>query len=585
MAIFSGFSFSPQLNDENVGGVSNYFENTPSDKFLTSYSPRLSKTVQLIPENETTFTYLSEQYGFSLLFPENKDCFSTFPLISFNILNETKIFSYGCHARVSNSTNRTGTDWFSFYPMDENNQSVLINQVLSFWDSTLETLPIYIEFMHSDSVAQYNYSIFRDVTAPIIVFGYDANEEGDIIPHSGSLPYFAKQITVYFDIIDNRNNTVSLFYTVNNQGFYHDMEIIAGNDTHPVHNIIQIAIPLWEELHEGENLIPFFVNDTAGNPSTVDLIGFIKDSEAPAFDNYGIQHHWLDISDTPLSDYKNPFSNVYEFQEIPVFHFSFEDSDISKITLFFEVPFAYNISELQPFSSGIDNDDLFIPKGDISTRILFNAEKISSTVWEIGIPADIWDDVGLDPVNVEIMVEDYAGNIAEFDFILIRNDNPLFFTYSKWFVLTFTVLILFLGSISASISSKISHLPRIPVEIAEHIDSIDPDLLDLLLHTVDPILAQKFVAYLHSLGEPFDLDYVTPPDLRSFLHTPFQPVDLKEIHTLITTFKMEPLSQEHFLREMLALSPEDRKAFLKKYMEANIDMDYKFDQNKDFEGV
>jgi hypothetical protein len=131
----------------------------------------------------------------------------------------------------------------------------------------------------------------------------------------------------------------------------------------------------------------------------------------------------------------------------------------------------------------------------------------------------------------------------------------------------------------------LSHLPRIPVEITEHIKSIDPDLLDLVLHTVDPILAQNFLAYLDRLGDHIDLDYVTPPDLRSLLHTSFQPVDLKEIHSLITTFKMEPLSQENFLREMLALSPEERKAFLKMYMEDNFDQDDFMNPDLDIEDI
>ena len=585
-AILSGFWNYSIANDEIIIDVPDLSNKSPMDKFPSSFSPQISGGNQTFPENETTFAFLSERYGFTLLFPENREIFRTFPVITFDILNETTVFSYDCLARISNTTNRTGTDWFSFSPSEENDQSVLIHHIVSFWDATLETVPIYIEFSHSNPVAQYNFTICRDVTAPIVVFGYELDEEGDVVPHLGSFPYFSDHVTLYFDIVDNCNNMVSLFYTVNNQGFYHDIEIIAGEDIHLVHNLFQVTIPLWEELHEGENLIPFLINDTAGNPSLVQWIGFIKDSEAPDFSNYGIKQHWLYVGETPLSEYKNPFSNVYEIQETPIFHFSFFETDIWKISLFLDVPFVYNISEMTPIPSGTDdNEDLLVPKGEVSTRIMFNARQINSSLWEIGIPIGIWNEVGLQPVNVEIFVEDYAGNVAEFDFILIRTNNPLFFTYSKWIVLTFTVLILFLGSISAVISSKVSHLPRIPVEITDHIKSIDHDLLDLVLHTVDPILAQNFLAYLHRLGDHINLDYVTPPDLRSLLHTSFQPIDLKEIHSLITTFKMEPLSQENFLREMLALSPEERKEFLKMYMEDNFDQDDLNDHNLDIEDI
>ena len=199
--------------------------------------------------------------------------------------------------------------------------------------------------------------------------------------------------------------------------------------------------------------------------------------------------------------------------------------------------------------AGIEEDeDFLLPKTDNLTRILFTARRINSTSWEVDILEGIWDEVSLEPVKVEIFIEDFAGNIAEFDFILIKNDHPLSFTYSKWIVFAFTVLILISGSVYATISYKMSKIPRIPVEIAEHIKFIDPDLLDLILQTANPMIAQKLIVYLHRLGDQVDLDYVTLPDLRALLNTPFQPVDLEEIHNLITTFKMEPLSQENFLR-------------------------------------
>ena len=112
---------------------------------------------------------------------------------------------------------------------------------------------------------------------------------------------------------------------------------------------------------------------------------------------------------------------------------------------------------------------------------------------------------------------------------------------------------------------------------------IDPELLEVVIEQVDQTKLRNVVKFCKDLKNPAEYEKILPPDIQEFLKIPLQFLNLKEIHILLTRYKMDSMQLEEFVREMIALGPEERNQFILKYMEntsedpGNLELDDKID--------
>jgi hypothetical protein len=116
---------------------------------------------------------------------------------------------------------------------------------------------------------------------------------------------------------------------------------------------------------------------------------------------------------------------------------------------------------------------------------------------------------------------------------------------------------------------KLAHLPDgvKPRDSKLEMASFDPDFIDLVLEPLDKVCMAKILDKFRNFGMDTNFEDFTDPEMLAFLDSSLQVLDLRELRLLLSRYHMNPVDREEFVREMLALSPLDRKHFLVKYME------------------
>ena len=516
---------------------------------------RSRKLPSLKPEQSNSTVFENNTVGFRLILPENKSIFNAFPKIKYEILNATLIEASFYRVSIFNTSDTP--EWDSFYPLDPNNSSHLLDvQFLQKWNQTNESIPIFINFYVETTGVTYSINITKDFIPPVFQIGFQLTSTGNLIDHSSEKTYFTESPLVYLWISDNIENEVSIFYTINNikysaNGFANDPLTVISNGT-----LSQLILKDFQHMPQGENTVYIYLNDTAGNPTYSQEFSFIKDTLAPLFASGDSQTHWVKADNSSLTKLYNPIYDSYEFDSKPDFSFSFKDKDIADFRI------------LLNFTKGIGHIGHPYPELDNITLEFESllSIKIDSNTYRVDFPDRFWEAMETNDLLFWLELEDNAGNINSKTLKLSRIMSQTSQTNS------FLLFLLLVGIIVISIVFTLLYSPiytklwkrHNPLE--EDLKLIDPELLDVVLPPIDSAKAQRVMELSKHNGNSLKGSGDLPPDLEDFLSSPMQLVDLSEIRMLLNKFQMDPLQQEEFLREMVALTPEERFEFLQNFM-------------------
>ena len=533
------------LSSESLNSASNGFVLDPSSASAMTYPLEVFPKITSIVDEKVEF-------GFSLTFPNDRVAFHSFPNVSISIENPLPIQQNNYYVRIQ-TENNASMEWMSFKPLDSVSISNFQALLHEYWNQSLEAESIYIDFYSEGSKSELlRYEIFKDLTTPTFAFSV---LDGDVgyVNYSAELSSktYRSSPTLKIFVEDNLIVPVTFCYTINNHFYSQDSRIIIGQFADMV-----ITLPEWDQLPEGINEIPLYVNDSAGNPSPIQYFRFVKDTLPP---NISIQSldSWIILNGTSLSEYYNPIYDSYEFTQNPRFTLTFPDADIVWVR------FYLNLTDLS-FGESIPESAIDELYGDI----VIDGSQINATTWSVYFPPSLWKMLSERLFSTTLSVYDAAGNEISISFNFYAKNAVVAEDSSDLFMRLVIVLLIAFGLSIFSFAIINQREKTVPLE--HDLKKIDPDLLDAILQPavpLDPYLEQKFTNHLNSLGKgDVDLGEMSSPDFQDTLKTPIQLVDIKEIRWLLSKFDMDPIEKEEFVREMLSLPQYERKAFLSRYM-------------------
>jgi hypothetical protein len=501
------------------------------------------------------------QYGFEIINIGNYSTHRQCPTIEIKINDNEIVQANTYDFKISNKVG-TATNWFKFDPNKPIDIQYINENLTHIWNLTPEVKPINISIVKGTQFTNpYEILLYKDLTAPSFEIGLDIDGNLNLVPFIGEERYYSKSPNLFLNISDNIKNTVTVFYTVASKVYNAFQLVTISGADNKAQNLLAIQIPSWTTVPEGKNEILVSVQDQAGNPSQVKIISFIKDTTPPELKSGVDGEPWMKIGETDIQTFENPIYQTYVLQEKPTFYFKFEDSRIQSVRLYL------NLSDIgltpTPAQSIANNyGDTFI-----------EANNCTDGIWVLNFPHRIWNEIGNKTLKLVLVVSDTAGNKAIFAFAIEKAINYPIQGNDKTADL-FRIIVWFISStVAASLISlyRLKKRARIrPLE--EELKEIDNDLLDAALAPVDHVKADTLTEYTEKLGKHFTINDITPPDLQDFLKTNIQLINISEIKLLLNKYRMDTVEQEQFIREMLALTPTERKQFLMDYME-----------NRDFE--
>jgi hypothetical protein len=515
----------------------------------------------------------TEIYGFELLFPNDNQYFQIFPSITLNITNFTVVNTNEYESKISSKEPSISIE-NSFDPENPDDWETLLNDLEFVWNQIEESIQISIDFsiINGESgIPLYHSAIFKDLTAPLFSFGFEFNDTGALIPYDGSIDYFNSNPFIYFNITDNLENVVDICLTVNTH-LHQISNLVSESSPNNQQEMLNITLPEWDEINEGLNYIPIFLVDSAGNPTSVEWLEIIKDTSPPEFRSNRPNRSWLRIGGADISEYENPIYDQYEIVENPIFNCQFADIDIESVKLIVELPdMDWDLDDVR-YSKYFN--DYSETNQTQNYKISIYSVQINFTNWVIEFPDIIWDQLQNQDMEMDIILNDFAGNTASYDFTVKHVStlsNFLSITESSTTFIALGVILYCIALISfltfsiRSVKEKYS-----PLE--EDLKKIDPEILEVVIHPLDQENLINVVKYCKDLKNPDEYEKILPPQIHDFLKVPLQILNIKEIHLLLTRYRMDSLHLEEFVREMIALGPKDRHQFLIDYME-NFDND------------
>ncbi|QEE17686.1 hypothetical protein DSAG12_03523 [Promethearchaeum syntrophicum] len=524
------------------------------------------KTDFLIPMDNSE--EISDLYGFELTFPNNNRHFQTFPNISLNIINSTLVQTNEYESKISSPVPSISIE-NSFDPENSNDWESFINDLEFVWNQIEESFPITIDFHITNGgsgIPLYQFAIYLDLTAPIFSFGYNFDNSSELIPYDGSNNYFNSNPNIYFNITDNLENVVDICLTVNTQ-LHRISNIVSKIPPTNQNDTIKITIPEWDKMNEGSNVIPIYLVDSAGNPTNIEWLHIRKDTTPPEFRSNLPNRGWLQVGDVDISTYENPIYQKYEIDKNPIFNCQFADTDIGNVKLMVDLPEAELEIEDDLYYSQLS--ELSESDQDENRKITLYAVQVNYTNWVIEFPDKIWDQLSNKNMKMSLILNDFAGNIASYDFTVRHVSSTSVFlsiTQNSTIMISLGLILFCIALVSfITFSNRTFREKYSPLE--EDLKSLDPDLLEVVLHPIDQQKLINIVKYCKDLKNPSEYTKILPPDIHDFLKEPLQILNLKEIHLLLTRYKMDSLQIEDFVREMIALGPKDRHQFLLDYME------------------
>ncbi|MHA1646555.1 MAG: hypothetical protein ACTSXK_03865 [Promethearchaeota archaeon] len=532
----------------------------------------------ILMNNATVHPEMVEDYGFYIDIERNVSIFAQFPYMNFTMFNisdtnHTQYLNNTYEYFIQNSTHFQ--NWTDFEPFDIENHSICINDLEKMWNNTEEATPISFLIRYDENVSYYLIELYRDNTSPDFDIGFSIDVNGELEPWSASIMYkFRDTPIVYLNISDNIEQNVSAHYIVNNQN--HTANAIAyvgGCDGH-LSPLSEIHLKSWDQYPEGYNFITFYITDTAGNPSSFNVIHFQKDTTPPSFESLYADQFWLKLNETDLTDYPLSAQGVYQVNGTINFTMSFKESSIPS------VEFVIQYLDLSQISDSVAITYLIDPKSQFFINTWkSNATKESNYQWELAISNDQWAIFKDRLILVSVTALDNLGNPGHFTFFMkYTTDINLNPDQGSWKLkLIGGVILISVAMIISGIFLFVRKKRRTP-SFEEKLKELDGDLLDVVLQPIDSVKSQKFYEYTKRLHNRVDMEAVTPPDLKEFLKTPLQTVDLDMIKDLLTKYKMDPYEQEEFIREMLAMPSDERISFIKQYMENQSENDPEDDQ-------
>ncbi len=511
---------------------------------------------------------ISEIYGFELIFPNNNRYFQTFPSISLNILNSTITSTNEYESRISSVEPSISIE-NSFDPENPDDWETLINDLEFIWNQIEESIQISIDFdiiNGGSGIPLYHSAIYMDLSAPLFTFGYKFDNSSLLIPYDGSDDYFNTNPYVYFNITDNLENNVDICLTVNTQ-LHRISNVVSTNPPNNQQEMINITIPEWDKMDEGLNVIPIYIIDSAGNNSPIKWLHIMKDTSPPEFKSNMPDKPWLCVRMEDISTFQNPIYNKYEIDENPIFNCQFADVDIEYVKMFVDLPemeWDFEDERYNPYFIEYRTSN----PGE-NHKISLNAVQINYTNWVIEFPDLIWDQLQNKDIKMSLILNDFAGNIASYDFTVkhISSTNSfLSNTQNSTIIISLGVILFGIALFSfITYSNRTMKEKYSPLE--EDLKVLDPELLEIVILPMDQEKLINVVKYCKDLKDPSEYKNILPPDIHDFLKEPLQILNLKEIHLLLTRYKMDSIQIEEFVREMIALGPKDRHQFLLDYME------------------
>ncbi len=516
---------------------------------------------------------ISEIYGFELIFPNDNRYFQTFPSITLNITNSTLVNTNEYESIISSIEPSISIE-NSFDPENTGDWETLLNDIEFVWDQIEDSMQISIDFKITNGgsgIPLFHSAIYMDLTAPSFTFGYEFDHFGALIPYVGSRDYFNTNPFLYFCISDNLENVVDICMTVNTH-LHQISNIVSTHAPNSKQNMINITIPEWDKMNDGLNVIPIYLTDSAGNPTSVEWLRIIKDTSPPEFRSNRPNMSWLRIGKDDISIYENPIYKKYEIDENPIFNCQFADTDIENVKLIVDLPgmeWNFEDDRYNPYF-----DEYLTSNQGENYKISLHGVQINYTDWVIEFPDVIWDQLQNKNIKMSVILNDYAGNIASYEFTIKHvSSTRSFMSFTENTTVIFTLgAILFGIAIVSFMSFSLRSLKEKYRPLEEDLKLIDPELLEVVIHPMDQENLIKIVKYCEDLKNPSDYEKILPLDILDFLKKPLQILNLKEIRLLLTRYKMNSLHLEEFVREMIALGPKERYQFLVEYME-NYDGD------------
>lgn len=509
--------------------------------------------------------------GFRVLSPDNKTFFNSFPKLKFEILNVSLIESNDYQVSISNLSDNA--NWVTFDPFNSLEIKDLLNlTLLEKWDQTKEAIPIFIHFfveLNDSRYFTYSVNITKDFHAPSFEFGFKLTPDNKIVKISGNT-YFTTSPRLYLWISDNVANEVDIFFTVNNlkyveSGYANSLTTMYFNGS-----MSSIILKDFMNMPEGQNYIYIYVNDTAGNPTKSSEVSFFKDTISPKFDSGDLGKYWVRNGNESFEKFYNPIYNAYEFDERPALSFIFKDTDISRLKI--HINLTRNRLNLSPY---------YVENENSSTDFIFLIPiQIAEGEYYLLLPDQVWDALDKNDLLLRLELEDRAGNINERTLKISRIASQ------SSQLSTFIIFLILLGIIVITIVFTFLYAPIHDKLWKRHnplegdLKTIDPGLLDVVLPPLDQAKTNRLLEYSSTNGQNLQVTGAIPPDIEELLTSPMQLVDLDEIRTLLTKFKMDSFQQEEFIREMVALSPDERVEFIQNFM-SDQDDDYFDDLTND----
>ena len=284
-----------------------------------------------------------------------------------------------------------------------------------------------------------------------------------------------------------------------------------------------------------------------------------------------------------ISNYENPIYKKYEIKENPIFNCQFADNDIKSVIMTVDLP--YEKSEFVDFRHNSYFNENSQLNNHESHEISLYGVKVNHTNWVIEFPDFVWDKLQNQDIKMSIILDDFAGNNASHEFtvrhvsslnrfLVITEDSKTFISLG---------LILYCIALTSFISFSLRSVKERYRPLEEDLKMIDPELLEVVIEQVDQTKLRNVVKFCKDLKNPAEYEKILPPDIQEFLKIPLQFLNLKEIHILLTRYKMDSMQLEEFVREMIALGLEERNQFILKYMEntsedpGNLELDDKID--------
>lgn len=505
-------------------------------------------------------------FGFDIKIPEERNIFQSCPDITFAIINPPYILQHLYQYQIFTHKNPTGI-WVDFIPLNENYRAQFIQQFRSIWEITKEGIPITWQFrIDQNNEHLFEYTILKDNTPPSAEISLI-----NAIPSGGQFPKAANNIfrqapILMFDLTDNLCNLITIHYIVNNHNYSYNLYADETGIDPLQPNPPYFLLPEWESLPEGEITVPIWFVDTAQN-SVYLWLQFYKDSIAPSFSS-NTKESWIRIGNNSVRETLNPITNSFQLKDPPVFYLTLADLDISSIRLYF------NLSDLEypwaPFKSKSvvqKNQVQLDSELDKLGNIFIEGEYIEESSWKIALSKTLWSRFGNEPISMNLVLIDTAENIAIYSFLLERLTGGFIEAIENIYFILLLLGILSVIAITFLVVSIYRNQKNYVRPFEDQLKRIDLDLLDVVLEPMDLQKAYELKQYLNRLGPDLTMNDITRLDLQDFLKTPIQLADIEEIRDLIVKYKMDPIDQELFLREMLALGPEQRREFIKKYME------------------